>query len=105
MPLTGTHLNIQISSRRWYHIHFTSEKSATIYRYNPTKDTINGMGGPIFNCKTNHLSDGWFLFLVKDHSTTKRIWPEIKIRLDEMTITKQYPEDRLASLLDGTAIS
>lgn len=82
MPIP--HINIQISTRRWYQISFTSDKSATVYRYDYRKKTINGMGGPIFNCKFEHVSDGWFIFLVKDHATTKRIWPEIKNHLDAM---------------------
>jgi len=71
---------------RWYQIHYTSHKSCTVYRYDNKKKTINGMGMPVFNCKTNHLSDGWFVFLTgtsgRDASTKKRIWPEIKKHLD-----------------------
>lgn len=83
--------NLKIGNR-WYQIHYTSHKSCTVYRYDNNKKTINGMGGPVFNCKINHLSDGWFVFLTgtgaRDASTKKRIWPEVKKHLDAKSAPK-----------------
>lgn len=77
--------NLKIRNR-WYQLHFTSEKSVVVYKYDHKKGTINGQGGPVFNCKINHLSDGWFVFLVSQSgdkaSVCKRIWPELKKHLD-----------------------
>lgn len=80
---SNTTLEIQLK-RKWYQIHFTSEKSATIYKFNPKTKSINDQGGPLFNCKINHLSEGWFLFLVRDNAAARSIWPLVKDHLDTL---------------------
>lgn len=89
IPNTTETLKIR---NRWYQIHYTSEKSCTIWRFDNKKGKLAAQLGPIFNCKSNHLSDGWFVFMVSQSgdapSLTKRIWPEVKKFLDAKSAPK-----------------
>jgi hypothetical protein len=83
-------INIKLSARRWVQVFFTSQESATIYRYNKTKETINGMGLPLFNVKK--IDNEWQLNIVREPVTANKIWPQIKEQVAFESLAQQLTQ-------------